>query len=257
MDKPIYRYLADQKWRSYNRKLLIQRIETMSIVPDVYAHLDPTVEVRLAFRQRDVFPGEFAPSVLSEVPPALKIQVFNKGPRYYTIMVVDPDVPDFENDTFGSRCHFLASNVIVEPNKPHVALAHMAKEHIIHDWVPPTAQKGSPYHRLCVFVLEQPGRLDPSQVAAGTKGEPIMGKEMDVAAMREEIRREGMTFRWFRAKYGMHPVGFHLFRTIWDDWMAGVMQRNNIEGMDVELKRKRGEKLPPKKRDTARYRGHR
>jgi hypothetical protein len=93
MTKPIYRYLADRKWREYQRKIIVQRIEQLGIVPDVLPFFEPTAEVRLAFRQKNVQPGEFVDSRISEVPPRLKVQVFDKGERLVTIVVIDSDVP--------------------------------------------------------------------------------------------------------------------------------------------------------------------
>jgi len=62
MNKPIYRYLADKKWREYDYKIINQRIQQLGIVPDVLPHFEPTAEVRLAFLDRNVAPGDFVDS---------------------------------------------------------------------------------------------------------------------------------------------------------------------------------------------------
>ena len=77
MDRPIYRYLADRKWRDYKRKILMQRISQMYIVPDLLSHLDPTAQVSLGFGRRNVQPGEFVDSRVSEIPARLNVQVFD------------------------------------------------------------------------------------------------------------------------------------------------------------------------------------
>ena len=43
MNKPIYRHLADLKWRSHSRQILMQRINQMDVVPDILPAVDPTV----------------------------------------------------------------------------------------------------------------------------------------------------------------------------------------------------------------------
>ncbi len=212
----------------------------MHIVPDILPHLDPTAEVRLAFGRRKVQPGDFVDSTVSETPPRLDVQVFDKGVRLVTIIVLDPDVPNLESDGFDTRCHFFAADVPISPNSTSAILSRPSKTmQVVRPWLPPHAQKGSPYHRLVVLIYEQKD---------GTK-------------MKEDLRREisravdkGKKVNWFMRYLEGHPIGVHLFRTIWDDGMAGVMQRAKIEGANIELKRQKPEKLPYKKKDGGRYR---
>ena len=51
MNKPIYRHYAEAKWRSYDQRLINQRIKQFNIVPDVLPKLEPTADVQLYFRQ--------------------------------------------------------------------------------------------------------------------------------------------------------------------------------------------------------------
>ena len=241
MNRPIYRYLADRKWREYKRKLLMQRISQMFIVPDMLPLLDPTAEVSLGFGRRNVQPGEFVDSRVSEIPARLNIQVFDKGERLVSIAVVDPDVPDEERDSFGSRCHFLAVNIRLSPTNTSIPLSKLNKdEHVVHPWLPPYAQKGAPYHRLAVFVMQQ---YDTG-----------MGASLDVKSLRKKNKRDGFGIRQFVDKKPLKPIGIHLFRSKWDEGTDVVVTRAGIEGMNVEFKRKKPEKLPYKKKDGARYR---
>ena len=237
MNRPIYRHLADQQWRKYKRLILMQRITQMFIVPDVLPYLDPVAEVRLAFGRRNVQPGEFVDSRVSEIPAKLSIQPFDQGRRLVSIVVLDSDVPNLETDSFEYRCHFLAVNIPVSPQSTSVPLVklHEGKQ-VVLPWVAPTAQKGSPYHRISIFVLQQ-----------------AEGKELDGEKIGKAVKRRGFNLRSFNDKYLVNPVGVTLFRVKWDEGMAGVMKRAGVEGADVELKRKT-EKLPYKKKDTARYR---
>lgn len=243
MNRPIYRYFADRKWREYKRKLLMQRISQMHIVPDMLPHLDPTAEVSLAFGRRNVKPGEFVDSRVSEIPARLNMQVFDKGERLVSIAVVDPDVPDEKRDSFASRCHFLAVNVPLSPTATSIPLSKLKKkDHIVHPWLPPYAEKGAPYHRLAVFVIQQDD--------AGN------GASLDIKALREnpKNKRDGFKIRQFVDKKPLKPIGMHLFRSKWDEGTDGVVTRAGVEGMDIEFTRKKPEKLPYKKKDGARYR---
>ncbi|KAL8842112.1 MAG: hypothetical protein Q9176_002804 [Flavoplaca citrina] len=240
MDRPIYRYLADRQWRQQRRLILLQRINQMHIVPDVVPCLDPTAEVRLMFGRRNVHPGDFVESQNSEMPPRLSIQVFDKGERLVSIVVVDPDVPNTETDSFDSRCHFFAVNVPISPSAASVSLARIADgSRTIRPWLPPHAQKGSPYHRLVVFVLEQKD-VESLDTEALKRMMGIQAAQFNIRSCMDKIHGK--------------LVGIHLFRTKWDDGMAGVMQRAKIAGADIELKRMKPEKLPYKKKKSERYR---
>lgn len=231
MNKPIYRYLADRKWRKYQRLIIVQRIKQLGIVPDVLPHFEPTADVRLAFRIRNVQPGEFIDSRISEVPARLNVQVFDKGERLISVVVVDSDVPLAVEDRFSSRCHFLAINIPLSPAQSSVPLSKVQESQLVHHWMPPFAQKGSPYHRYSVFVLEQ-----------------TLGEALNPEALKQKLQREDFSLRNFVNWYRLKPIGVNIFRSLWDDGTAGVMQRANIEGADIEFKRKKIEALKPKQK---------
>ena len=237
MNRPIYRHLADQEWRKYRRLITLQRITQMNVVPDVLPHLDPTAEVTLAFGRRHVRPGEMVDSRVSEEAPSLSVQVFEAGEKLVSVVVVDSDVPNLERDRFDYRCHFLAVNIPVSPTNRLFSFKKLPQNQIVLPWLPPHAQMGSPYHRLSTFVLEQPG-----------------GRELNHNAIRNKETQEGFNLRRFNDRYLVKPIGVHLFRTIWDEGTAGVMERARIPGADVMLKRKKPESLPYKKKDGSRYR---
>jgi large subunit ribosomal protein L35 len=231
MSKPIYRYLADRKWRQYHRRIIVQRIDQLAIVPDVLPNFEPTAEVRVAFRQRSVQPGEFIDSRVSEVPARLKVQVFDKGERLVTVVVIDSDVPLVDKDNFMTRCHYLATNIPLSPTDTSLPLSKASESQLILPWLPPFAQKGSPYHRYSIFVLQQ------------APGEPVNDAEL-----RKFIKRDDFSMRGFTNKYNMKPIGVSIFRSLWDEGTAGVMERAGIEGADIEFKRKKVVALKPKQK---------
>ena len=220
----------------------------MTVIPDVLPHIDPSVSTALSFSNKKIPHGDFVFSELSETPPSLDIQCYDKGERLVTIAVVNPDVPNVEKDGFDYRCHFLASNIPISPTNTSVDLAQLdAETQIILPWLPPYAQKGAPYQRMCVFVLEQ----HPPDTLL------IDGKQLDIAPIKQRARytvRENFILRSFMDKHGYMPVGVDLFRTQWDEGTAGVMERAGIVGADVEFKRKRVEPLPYKRLKGERFR---
>ncbi|BDD55951.1 hypothetical protein MPDQ_003321 [Monascus purpureus] len=236
MSKPIYRYLADQKWREYRRKILVQRITQMNVIPDVLPHCDPVVDATLHFGRRTVQPGEFVTSLTSMNPPKLNVQMFERGEKLVTIAVVDPDVPNVEKDSFDYKMHYLAVNIPLSATSPKIDLSALSPEsQVVLPWLPPIAQMGSPYHRLSIFILEQKD-----------------SKPLDYAAVKaKETDRDNMLLRTLQARYHLKPIGAHLFRTKWDETMEQVMKEINFEGADLELRRKRVQPLPYKRRNPA------
>jgi large subunit ribosomal protein L35 len=241
MNKPIYRFLADQKWRKYKRLVLEQRISQLNLVPDLLPALDPVADVDLGFGRKNVAPGEFVDSAISETMPRLTVQTFEPGEKLVTIVVVDADVPIPEKDSFTYRCHFIASNIPLSPTNTSIPLHRIAHEDqkttepadkkIALPWVAPWAHKGAPYHRLAVFVLDQ-----------------NEAKALNVANI-SRTERDGFKLRSFVDKHKLRPIGVSLFRTKWDDNMAEVMERAGLKDeVNVEFKRKRVEPLPHKRR---------
>ncbi|CAH0016947.1 unnamed protein product [Clonostachys rhizophaga] len=222
MNKPIYRYYAEKKWRSYDQRLITQRISQFHIVPDIIPKLVPTADVQLYFRKAKVAPGEIVDSIVSENPPRLRVQLFNPGERLVTVVVVDPDVPDVENDTFFKRCHYIAANIPLSPTDTSLPLSKIkGDDQLALPWLPAFAQKGSPYHRMAIFLLEQ-----------------LPGERVDVAKVKElyASSRDKFSLKSFQSKFRVRPFGFNMFRSVWDDNTAAVMARHGLPGADVELR---------------------
>lgn len=233
MAKPIYRYLADQKWRDYRRKILVQRITQMKVIPDVLQHCDPIVDTKMYYGKRAILPGEFVNSLVSTSPPKLDVQMFERGEKLVTIAVIDPDVPNVEKDSYDYKMHFFAVNIPISATSTKIDLAQLPESQVVFPWVPPVAQKGSPYHRLSLFVMEQKD-----------------AQPLDSGAMKaRETVRDNLQLRTLQARYHLKPIGAHLFRTQWDESMLEVMKQVGFAEPDLELRTKRVEPLPYKRRN--------
>ncbi|KAH6625234.1 phosphatidylethanolamine-binding protein [Boeremia exigua] len=239
MNKPIYRHLADRKWREVKRKVLEQRVTQLNIVPDLLGSLDLAADIDLSFGRKAVAPGDFVESYLSEKMPTLHVQTFTPGEKLVTVAVVDADVPVPEEDGFSTRCHFIASNIRISPSETSIPLQRIAEDDqkstndkkVALPWMAPWAHKGAPYHRLAIVVLEQ-----------------NQAKKFDVSKL-STIERDGFNLRNFVGSQKLKPLTATLFRTKWDESMAGVLERAGLKDQaSIEYKRKRVEPLPYKRR---------
>ena len=239
MNKPIYRYLAERKWREYRRRIQLQRITQMKVIPDVIPACDPTADLTFSFGGKTVPPGEFVDSSKSTVPPSLNVQTFDRGEKLITVIVINPDVPNVETDSFEYRCHFLAANIPISPTSTSVDLAKISTDsQVILPWYPAFVQKGAPYHRMSIIVFQHKNNT------------PI-----DVEMARARVKRNGLTARSLMSRHQMlTPIAAQLFRTIWDDNTAAVMAQIGVEGAELELKRVRVEPLPYKRRNPSSFR---
>lgn len=204
MNKPIYRHLAEKKWREFKRKVLEQRVTQLSVVPDLLPSLDLTADIDLSFGRKTVAPGDFVESFISEKMPTLHVQTFTPGEKLVTVAIVDADVPVPEEDGFTTRCHFIASNIRISPSETSIPLQRIAEDDkkraddkkIALPWVAPWAHKGAPYHRLAVVVLEQ-----------------NESKKFDISKL-STIKRDGFSLRGFIGSQKLKPLTATLFSTL-------------------------------------------
>ena len=257
MNKPIYRHLADLKWRHYPRKVLMQRISQLNVVPDVLPTIDPTYSTAIRFttptRRFKVPHGDFVHSSVSEHAPTLDIQPYDKGERLVSIAVVNPDVANVEKDGFDYRCHFLACNIPISPSQTSVDLRELDPEsQVLQSWLPPYVQKGLPYQRHAVFILEQGAAIqNPHHTSPGALPKIDLAK---LKTHRPDIaQREGFILRSLVDKLRLKPVGVDIFRSQWDDGTADLMRKYGIVGGDVEFRRKRVDPLPYQRLKGSRF----
>ncbi|CUS09731.1 unnamed protein product [Tuber aestivum] len=248
--KPIYLHLLNRKWRKRNRPILMQRLETMHVIPDVLPNIDPIVDVRVHFKGRKAPPGQILDSLMVEEFPTVRVIPFKDEEMLCTIAVVDPgivmpflcipsatrannplDVPDPKRDTGATglcECkHFahrqthvntFSSNIPISPAQT-TAVGPLAKPaDTIVPYLPPHAQKGTPYHRYAMIVFKQPGKIDP-------------------ATLGGDINKDYFTMRGFQDKNKLCSIGAFMWRVEWDSHTKEIMQKHNLPGWDIMYKR--------------------
>ncbi|KAI0030443.1 phosphatidylethanolamine-binding protein [Vararia minispora EC-137] len=211
MNEPVYRHLVEQRWRNDGPlDLLMERLHQMNIVPDVLPDFHPSFDLRLNSPQKrtarakpvwkPVEPGKFLSTQMTVHAPRLYATVFHKEPQLYTMVMVDPDIPDEENASFTTFLHWLQPNIELPTSTQPLALASAHTPYI-----PPHPAQGSPYHRYFIALLPQ------------TRGR---------IAVKPQVR-EGFNMRDFIRDYGLdvNGGGAHMFRCEWDKHTAKVWEQ--------------------------------
>jgi len=235
--QPVYRHLTEQKWRKDGMlDLLMERIYQMHVVPDLLPELHPNVDLRIQFpnpaghralRQRraefanfyKVEPGTFLKPEQTRHPPRVTCTVFHIDVRYYTMLLLDPDVPDEATTSFTTYLHWM------QPNIPLVASHRNIKVIADHTpYIPPHPQQGTPYHRYVLLLLPH---KHPTEI-------------LDIPVPQDH-ERLGFNLREFAGRYGLslgQGGGAHMWREVWDTSVSSIYQ-NVLQVPEPVFKRPR------------------
>ncbi|KAG8688996.1 hypothetical protein FRC08_011162 [Ceratobasidium sp. 394] len=109
LSQPVYRHLLEQAWRRKGAlDLLMERVHQMKVIPDLLPAFHPTVDLQLSFVEgEEVVPGVFLPVNATLQPPSITAQAFHPEEKLYTLLMVDPDVPDPSTQGFLTYVHVL------------------------------------------------------------------------------------------------------------------------------------------------------
>ncbi|KAH9442409.1 hypothetical protein Pst134EB_028663 [Puccinia striiformis f. sp. tritici] len=171
MSKPMYRFLEQQRWRKDGQLgRLTETVHPLRVFPDLFPSIDPTVDLRIKFEHtysvgtyQTVNVGSFLPSSKSTKRPVMQAQVFYPEPRLYTIVMVDPDVPDPRNHSFTTFLHWVRTNVSMSATtNGQLDLIPTQPEAEELKYVGPHLAEGSATHRYTIMLFEQSGPIDLS-----------------------------------------------------------------------------------------------
>lgn len=203
--QPVYRQILEKKWRSYSLMLTMQRLEQLHVLPDTLPTFIPTADVQIKFSHNTdtkfsdwIVPGEIVQNKSVSKPPTIKIDNFvPESTNKYTVLLVNPDTPDLENNSFTTTLHWGLSNVELSFVNNTVNASTLLKNDLItfKDFLPLTPEKNAPTQRGCLWVFTQ-----------------AENKNINV----EEISRDSFDIRAFSEQHGLTPVGAHVWRQNFD-----------------------------------------
>lgn len=200
--QPVYRRYLQKNWKSYKRMLTMQRLETLAIIPDTLPTLDPQVDVKMKFPHNNVDtwiePGVVLSSAVTSKPPVFEIVEFKESiDDLYSVLIVNPDTPDVENDTFTTTLHYALKNVKLSNTDYMIDIKKLDQnpDYIMCEYMPPVPEKNLGKQRFAVWVFRQSKKLDQNLV---------------------NLTRENFDIRKFVSEHELNPVGAHVWRSVWD-----------------------------------------
>ncbi|KOH01149.1 mitochondrial 54S ribosomal protein mL38 [Saccharomyces eubayanus] len=220
-DVPVYRHLGKQHWESYGQMLLMQRLETLAAIPDTLPTLVPRAEVNIKFPfstgvNKWIEPGEFLSSNVTSMCPVLKVQEYDHVDverQLYTILVVNPDVPDLNNDSFKTALCYGLANIKLSYNDNLIDPRKFNSSNILADYLPPVPEKNAGKQRFVAWVFRQPLSEDGQN---------------SLEVSQEDINRDEFDIRQFTKKYNLDPIGAHIWRSEWDVNVAVVREKYGL-----------------------------
>jgi len=209
----VDRHIIEQRWRKEGAlDLLMERVHQMHVVPDVVPDFHPSFDLRVSFPEHKtaestsrkyefVEPGVYLLPEQTIDPPRLHKDVFHTDERLYTLVMVDPDIPDEVNSTYQPFLHWLQPNIPLSATSPSL----IADVNSHTKYIPPHPQKGTPYHRYTILLLPQKTHIEV----------PVV--EMD--------QRLGFSLRAFMDQYDLDPStggGIHMWRGEWNPAVSRI-----------------------------------
>lgn len=203
MDRPVMRHLAQRRWeREGGLDRLMQRVEQMGVVPDLVGGIRGSLPIRFstsasASGEGEVEPGSIQPPSSFKSAPQLRAQLLDPAHEgQYTLLVVDPDSPNYAAQSFAERIHYFKSDIPLTVTSGEVDLFSSSAEGTeVLSWEPPLPPRGSGVHRYVFLLLRQPN-------AATTGAGPTERQsEITVRALVEEQGYTLSAVSLFRSKW--------------------------------------------------------
>ncbi|PSK38229.1 hypothetical protein C7M61_002786 [Candidozyma pseudohaemuli] len=202
---PAYRRLAEEKWKAHDLMVTMQRLETLHVIPDTMPTLDPKVDVKVRFGHNsreefagDITPGTVLPAFAVSIPPTIEVQEFNAADHdlgLYTAVIVNPDTPDLERNSFKTTLHYGLQNVPLTYTDNAITPAKLLAnpQFVFQQYTPLLPEKNAQKQRACLWVFRQTKKLDTLS-----------------------YNTENFDIREFAETNGLTAVGAHVWRQVFD-----------------------------------------
>ncbi|KAG0139819.1 hypothetical protein CROQUDRAFT_665972 [Cronartium quercuum f. sp. fusiforme G11] len=205
MSKAVYRHLKEKAWREAGRLgKTMETVHRLRVFPDILPAISPTVDLTAKFQTTSISVGSFLSAARSVRPPTIRVQAFHPEQQLYTLLMIDPDVPNPSKQSFTTYLHWLVPNIPIsalESDPLDLSSEVLTNQSLAY--VPPHPARGSSLHRYTLLLLKQPAKLEslPS------------------------ITRRGFSARQWVQSTKMEAAGVLSWQSKWREQEAGTITR--------------------------------
>nr|XP_034835482.1 protein D2-like [Maniola hyperantus] len=150
--------------------------ETYLLTPAILP-IAPNELLNLNYPTAEVCLGDVIPQTRTMIAP--KIDYDFKPGSYYTLIMIDPDVPSAHAPTLRSYLVWLLMNIRIE------AKSGQQVSDTIACYIPPTPYPGSGYHRYTALLYKQAALIDPNKLASRRLG--VKRYKFDVISIAQQL----------------------------------------------------------------------
>ncbi|KAJ3998867.1 phosphatidylethanolamine-binding protein, partial [Lentinula boryana] len=262
---PAHLHLAEQRWRGEGGlDILMERLHQMHVVPDLLPAIHPSLDLHVTvpyplnkqFKRSmksggksivGVEPGSFLSPTQTARAPGLWAHAWHSDVRLYTMVMLDPDVPDEETRSFTTYVHWMKPNIPVSAVAEPRAFISPALLNSHTTYVPPHPQQGTPYHRYTILLLPQPPKAIYSRNVEAKFFKDLAKHNSGYETIGKHSQRRGFNLRKFVRQWGLSGSddltlkdigggGVHMFREVWDETVSGVFKTSVAKGGKIEEK---------------------
>ncbi|KAL6934803.1 uncharacterized protein HGUI_02871 [Hanseniaspora guilliermondii] len=152
--------------------------------------------------------------ILKDVPRR-DISIEDIKKTKYSIMMVTPDVVDYERASFKSRLHYMLCDIQIKDLNDNFVSEFKEGVKVIQEYTPPMPMKGETHpQRFAFLLLEQP-------------------EDMDVAALKKRVDEldleHDFDIRQLVKEFNLYPIGANAFRTKYDSFLPMSVDHHSIE----------------------------
>lgn len=227
MDQSIMRQMAEKEWKDGGGlDIIMGRIYQNKVVPDLLDHIPPVAQLVLSTSTAEpLTPGIFIPPSDLANPPTMTFQPFHTPPSssasdqfpesLYTLIVVTPDEPNHQTNSFTERVHYLKTDIPISITTGETNLfSNIGKE--VLGWESPAPPSGAGVHRF-VFILLQQSSPSPSTTSTLSRSNFSLRRFMPSANLSS---RDIVGLHLLRAEFSQDQKEF--IDTVWRE-QRGVM----------------------------------
>lgn len=165
--------------------------------------------------------------ILKDIPRE-KVTIEDVKKTKYSIMMVTPDVVDYERASFKSRLHYMLSDIQITDLNDNFVSEFKEGVEVVQEYIPPLPMKGEKgFQNFIILLLEQP-------------------KDMNLESLKEKVNsfdyEHDFDIRGLIKEFNLSPIGANALRSKYDSLLPmSVDYHSTKKELDFYMEPEKGE----------------